>query len=61
MEFIFGILILIFDIWAIVTTLSSSASTAAKIGWTLLILFLPVVGLIIWYFAGPKGRSTSFA
>jgi hypothetical protein len=25
-----------------------------KILWTLLILFLPVIGLIIWWLAGPK-------
>lgn len=61
MEFLIGILILIFDIWAIVKTLGSSASTAAKIGWTLLILFLPVIGLIIWLFAGPRSPSASMA
>ncbi len=61
MEFLIGILILIFDIWAIAKTLSSGASTAAKIGWTLLILFLPVIGLIIWLFAGPRSPSASIA
>ena len=51
---IVGLLILILDIWAIMRVIGSSASTGAKILWTLLILILPVVGLIIWWLAGPK-------
>lgn len=54
MEFIFGLIILIADIWAIVNVFGSTASTGAKVLWILLILILPVVGLIIWYFAGPR-------
>jgi hypothetical protein len=48
------LLILIADIWAIVNIVKSSASTGAKVLWVVLVLVLPVVGLIIWYFAGPK-------
>lgn len=54
MEFIFGIIILVADIWAIVNVFGSTASTGAKVLWTLLILILPVLGLIIWFFAGPR-------
>ncbi|MCG7623374.1 MULTISPECIES: PLDc N-terminal domain-containing protein [unclassified Epibacterium] len=54
---IFGLLVLIADIYAILQTWSSGSSTGAKILWTLLILILPVLGFIIWYFAGPKGRA----
>lgn len=54
MEFIFGIIILIADIWAIVNVFGSTASTGAKVLWILLILILPVLGLIIWFFAGPR-------
>ena len=57
MEFIFGIIILILDIWAIVRIAGSSASTGAKILWVLVILILPVLGLLIWWFAGPKDRA----
>ena len=28
--------------------------TAQKVLWIALVLFLPVIGLLIWYFAGPK-------
>ncbi len=54
MEYIFGLIILALDIYAIIKVLNSGASTGAKVGWILLILILPLVGLIIWYFAGPK-------
>jgi len=54
MEFIFGLIILVADIWAIVNVFGSTASTGAKVLWILLILILPVLGLIIWYFAGPR-------
>ncbi|MDP2699447.1 PLD nuclease N-terminal domain-containing protein [Thalassospira sp.] len=55
---IIGLLILIADIWAIVNVMGSGASTGSKVIWTVLILVLPVVGLIIWFFAGPRsGRA----
>jgi hypothetical protein len=52
---ILSLIILVLDIWAILQVFKSNASTVAKIIWTLVIVCLPVVGLIIWYFAGPKG------
>lgn len=51
-----GLIIVALDLWAIVKTLGSSASDVAKIVWTLVILVLPVIGLIAWALAGPKGR-----
>jgi hypothetical protein len=51
---IFGLLILIADIWAIVNVVRSAASTGSKVLWVLLILILPVIGLIIWLLAGPR-------
>jgi hypothetical protein len=51
---IIGLIILILDIWAILQVFKSSATTGVKILWTVLIVVLPVVGLIIWYFMGPK-------
>lgn len=54
MEFIIGLIILIADIWAIVQTVQSSATTGMKVLWVLIILILPLVGLILWFFLGPK-------
>lgn len=52
---IFGLLLLVANIWAIVKTVQSGASTGAKVFWIVLILILPLLGLIIWLFAGPRG------
>lgn len=52
---ILGLLILIADVYAIVKTLgATSASTGSKVFWIILILLLPFLGLIIWFFAGPR-------
>lgn len=51
---IVGLLILIADIWAIVHIIGSRAEVLAKVLWILLVLVLPVIGLIIWFFAGPR-------
>jgi len=51
---LFGLLILIADVWAIVNIFQSPASTGTKVLWTVLVLLLPVIGLIIWFFAGPR-------
>lgn len=53
---IFGLIILIADIYAIVKTVESSASTGKKVLWIVLILVLPLLGLILWWLMGPKGR-----
>ncbi|WP_277345403.1 PLDc N-terminal domain-containing protein [Pelagibius litoralis] len=52
---IFGLLLLVANVWAIVKTVQSGASTGAKVFWIVLILLLPLLGLIIWFLAGPKG------
>jgi hypothetical protein len=52
-----GLVILIADIWAIVKTFDSPSSTGSKVLWIVLILFLPVLGFIIWLIAGPRGRK----
>ena len=48
-----GLIILIADIYAIVMILQSSAENIKKLVWSLVVFFLPLIGLIIWYFAGP--------
>lgn len=54
---ILGLIILIANIYALVKTWQSGASTGAKLLWSLLIFVLPVIGLIIWLIAGPKGAG----
>lgn len=55
---LWGLLVLAGDIWAIINISQSAASNGKKLGWILLVLLLPVLGLIIWYFAGPRGGRT---
>lgn len=53
---ILGLIILVLDVYAIVKTLGSGASTGTKVLWVVLILLLPVLGLILWALMGPKSR-----
>ncbi len=59
MEFLFGLIILILDIWALINVFQSRTSGLAKLIWFLVIVFLPVLGLIIWFFAGPRKAIAS--
>jgi hypothetical protein len=53
-----GLIILVADIWAIVNILQSGASTGNKVLWTVLVVVLPVLGFILWFFWGPRtGRA----
>lgn len=51
---LFGLLILVADVYAIVKTVQSPASTGTKVLWIVLILLLPLLGLILWFLLGPK-------
>lgn len=54
MSSIIGLAILVLDIWAIVKVWQSGGGTGKKVLWTVIIVLLPVIGLIVWWFAGPK-------
>jgi hypothetical protein len=49
-----GIIHLALVVYAAVAILGSGATQGAKVLWILLVLLFPVVGLIIWFIAGPK-------
>jgi hypothetical protein len=53
-----GLLILAGDIWAIINIFQSSASNEKKLIWTLVVLLLPLLGLILWFFMGPRDGRT---
>lgn len=53
-----GVLILIADVWAIVSIVQSSADTGTKVLWTVLVVLLPLLGFILWYFLGPRTGRT---
>jgi hypothetical protein len=56
MEFILGLIVLVLDVYAIYQIVTSPASTAAKVIWTIVIILLPVLGFIAWLVAGPRGK-----
>lgn len=61
MEFggLFGLLVLIADVWAIVHIFQSDASTGPKVAWIVGVLIFPVVGFVVWLVAGPRSKKTS--
>jgi hypothetical protein len=51
-----GLIHLAIAIWAIIKVAKSSAGGLSKFLWIVFILFFPVIGLIAWFIAGPKGN-----
>jgi hypothetical protein len=49
-----GFILLVLDIWAIVSVVGSGASTGGKVIWVLVILFLPLLGFLAWLAFGPR-------
>lgn len=53
---IIGLIVLILDIWALISIVQSGASTGKKVIWAAVVIILPVLGFIAWLIFGPKGR-----
>ena len=51
---VWGILVLAGDIWAIINILQSSVSNEKKLLWIIVVVLLPLLGLILWFFLGPR-------
>jgi hypothetical protein len=51
---LYGLIVLIADVWALVNIFQSRADTGRKVLWTVLVILLPVLGFILWFFLGPK-------
>ncbi len=54
---IIGVLILIGDVWALINILQSSAANDKKLLWVVVVVLLPLLGLILWFFLGPRDRA----
>jgi hypothetical protein len=52
-----GLVIFFLDIYAIKTVIQGGLPKNTKILWCLLVAFLPVLGLAIWFLAGPKENA----
>ena len=49
-----GFIILVLDVWAIVSILGSRAGNVQKVLWVVLVLVLPILGFIVWLLLGPR-------
>ncbi len=52
-----GLVVLILDIIALVSILKSRADTGSKVLWCLLVIFLPVLGMILYFLMGPGRKA----
>ena len=57
MKSIFGIIVFIADVYALYHIITSDTTTGKKILWSLGVLIFPVIGFIVWYFAGPRNST----
>ena len=55
---VFGLLILIADVWAIIRIAQSRVSPGYKALWIVLVLVLPLLGLVIWLLLGPRDAKS---
>lgn len=51
-----GLVVLVLDVWAMVSVMHSGVSTGSKVFWIVVVLLLPVLGLVLWFLFGPRGR-----
>lgn len=49
-----GLIWLVIVIWAIIKVANSPAGAGAKVLWILILLLFPLIGLVAWFFLGPK-------
>lgn len=49
-----GFILLVLNIWALISIVGSNAGTASKVIWVLLVLFMPLFGFILWLIFGPR-------
>ncbi|TNC93031.1 PLDc N-terminal domain-containing protein [Thalassolituus sp.] len=56
---LFGILILIGDVYAVLNVVQSHKTLAVKATWIVAIILLPVAGLLAWALFGPRERQVA--
>lgn len=53
-----GLILLILDIWAILSIIGARTTTGRKVIWVVLVLILPLLGFILWLIAGPRAARS---
>lgn len=54
LNWILGLILFGLAVWAIANIINSKEDTAKKIIWIIVVLVFPFLGIIAWYFFGPK-------
>lgn len=52
-----AVLIILINLWAVVSVFRSDKGVETKTFWALLIWIFPIIGLVIWGIAGPRGHG----
>ncbi|MBL8660621.1 MAG: PLDc N-terminal domain-containing protein [Rhodospirillales bacterium] len=55
----FGLIVLVLDVWAIINVVQSNESMMKKAIWVVVILLLPLLGFLLWIIIGPRKGSTA--
>ncbi len=50
-----GAILIALDLWAIISVFRSNHGVSSKSLWSLGIVLFPVLGLVVWGIAGPRG------
>ena len=54
MRVLFGLVVLVLDVIAILECIKSPLTSAKKAVWIILIIILPVVGMVLYFLIGKK-------
>jgi hypothetical protein len=50
-----AVIILLVDLWAMISVFRSDKAVGVKAAWAIGLIIFPVLGLIVWGVAGPRG------
>lgn len=57
MPALIGFISILCSIYAVTQVATSDETAPNKTAWALLIVFIPLLGFIVWVVSGPRGRS----
>ncbi|MEM1314374.1 MAG: PLDc N-terminal domain-containing protein [Pseudomonadota bacterium] len=53
-----GLILLILNVWAIISIVQAPTGMGAKVIWVIIILLLPLLGFILWLIFGPRSARS---
>ncbi|MCW5724222.1 MAG: PLDc_N domain-containing protein [Maricaulaceae bacterium] len=55
-----GLLLLVFNVYAVMNIARSRLGAAARFLWAALVLALPFIGFLVWLVIGPRGERVLY-